>query len=343
MRIILALAAFALTAAAPPEPPKPLFASPDTIRLTMRGPMAAFAKGNVKNDEQRDAVMTLPGGEALPVRLRKRGITRLQRDVCQFPPLRVELARQAVAPSLFAGQRTLKLVTHCRPAASFQQNVLLEYAAYRMYNLISPASLRARLALIDYVDDDGRPVISRIGYFLEDPDDAARRLGLREVVAGDRIPSASLSPREAARSALFEYMIGNLDWSMRAGPAGQPCCHNFKLAGESRGPAGIIVPIPYDFDFSGLVNAPYAVVPDQLNIPSVRNRLYRGYCKHNGEALVAAAEMRARRGELLGVLDRIPELEPDTRRKAAAFLGGFFSDIASDATVASKLLSRCVN
>ncbi|MEO5972822.1 MAG: hypothetical protein ABIP91_05620, partial [Sphingomicrobium sp.] len=159
----------------------------------------------------------------------------------------------------------------------------------------------------------------------------------------DRVPSASLSPPHAARSALFQYMIGNLDWSMRAGPAGEPCCHNSKLAGASRSPTGMLVPIPYDFDFSGLVDAPYAEPPDQLHVSSVRNRLYRGYCRHNKEALAAAAELRARRGELLGELDRIPGLEPATRRKAAAFLGGFFNDIASDATVGAKLLKSCVN
>ncbi|WP_310469071.1 hypothetical protein [Sphingomonas sp.] len=343
MRVTIALAACALVAAAPPEPAKPLFTSADTLRLTIRGPVTAFAKGNVEADEERDATLTVAGGETLAVRLAPRGITRLRRDVCQFPPLRVVLVQPAPANSLFAGQRKLKLVTHCRAPAAFQQHLLLEYAAYRMYNLITPASLKARLAAIDYVGADGRPMTSRLGFFLEDPDDAARRLGLREVQAGDRIPSASLSAPHAARSALFQYMIGNLDWSMRAGPVGESCCHNYKLAGETRAPAGVLVPMPYDFDFSGLVDAPYALPPDQIQVSNVRERRYRGYCKHNGEAFRAAGELRALRGALLGELDRVPGLEPGTRRKAAAFLAGFFAEIANDATVSAKLLKTCVN
>jgi len=340
--IAIACAAPAV-AAAPPAPATPLFAAPNIIRLTISGPMTAFARGHVQPGEQRSAVLTLAGGEAHDVQLAPRGITRLKRDVCQFPPLRVRLAVPAAPTSLLAGQRSLKLVTHCRGQASFQQNVLLEYAAYRLYNLITPASLRVRLAQIDYVEEDGRPMVSRVGFFIEDIDDAARRIGLREVIAGHRVPTASLSPPEAARSALFQYMIANLDWSMRSGPVGDSCCHNFKLAGATQSPDGVLVPMPYDFDFSGLVNAPYAVAPEGLRVSSVRNRLYRGHCLHNAELPAAAAEFRAKRGALLGVFGQIPGLEPATQAKAAAFLDKFFVDIASDASVTEKLANNCIN
>lgn len=332
-----------VAAAAPPAPPTPLFAAPDSVRVTIRGPVAAFARGNVEPYEQRQATLTLPGGETHAVFLTPRGITRLKREVCQFPPLRVRLAQPAPPSSLLAGQRSLKLVTHCRAQASFQQTVLLEYAAYRLYNVITPASLRVRLAQVDYVEENGRPLISRVGFFIEDIDDAARRLGLREVIAGPRIPTTSLSPPEAARSALFQYMIANLDWSMRGGPVGDACCHNSKLAGETPSPTGVLVPIPYDFDYSGLVNAPYAVPPEGLRVKSVRNRLYRGHCVHNRQVSAAIAEFRAKRGALLGVFSQIPGLEPGTQGRAVAFLEKFFADIASDQTVADKIIGACIN
>ena len=125
-----------------------------------------------------------------------RGITRLRRETCQFPPLRVEFAAPPPATSLFGGQRRLKLVTHCRPGDGFQQHLLLEYAAYRLYNLLTPASFRARLATIDYVDDNGDPVASRVGFFIEDKDDVGRRIGLRSAAVGrPGRPSARLEPR----------------------------------------------------------------------------------------------------------------------------------------------------
>ena len=135
------------------------------------------------------------GGERLPVQLTPRGITRLRQETCDFPPLRVEFASPPPPASLFAGQRRLKLVTHCRPAAFFQQHVLLEYAAYRLNNLLTPASFRARLATIDYVGEDGRPVVTRVGFFIEDRDDVGRRIGQRAPPTGDSVAIAAARPR----------------------------------------------------------------------------------------------------------------------------------------------------
>jgi hypothetical protein len=107
--------------------------------------------------------LTDPNGIALPISLSLRGLTRRAADVCDFPPLRVRFTGAPPPQSLFAGQKSLKLVTHCRNSASFQQYLLLEYSAYRMYNLLTPRSFRVRLANIDYRDADGRPIISRGG------------------------------------------------------------------------------------------------------------------------------------------------------------------------------------
>ena len=140
--------------------------------------------------------------------------------------------------------------------------LLLEYSAYRLYNQLTPASHRVRLATIDYVGSDNRPLTTRIGFFLEDIDDVAARNGMRRAATGERIGSSQLSSADAARLAMFEYMISNLDWSMRAGPPGDRCCHNSRLLGRA-GAAINLFPVPYDFDFSGLVSAPYAA-PDRV-------------------------------------------------------------------------------
>jgi hypothetical protein len=269
-----------------------------------------------------------------------RGITRRTPEICDFPPLRVDFTTPPPATSVFAGQRRLKLVTHCRSTPSFQQNLLLEYAAYQMYNVLTPRSFQVRLANIDYRNTDGRPIVARAGFFIEDLDDVAKRNGTRELHAPDRIPVADLSPPDAARYALFQHMIANHDWSMRAGPVGEDCCHNAKLIG-TLGP-GTVIPIPYDFDFSGLVSASYAQPPEELRIGSVRQRYYRGYCSHNPQAAAEAARMRAQRPAMLAALAQVPGLEERTRSRAVSFLDGFFADIATDASVSSKITGRCV-
>jgi hypothetical protein len=340
MRIFAPIAAGLLAIAAPcaAQTPKPLFAASDTLRLTIQAPLSNL----IHNRETRQAIggtLTDPAGNALPINIALRGITRRTSEICDFPPLRIDFTTPPPATSIFAGQRRLKLVTHCRSSASFQQNLLLEYAAYRMYNVLTPRSFLVRLASVDYRNPDGRPIISRTGFFIEDLDDLAKRNGARELHAPERIPIAYLSPPDAARYALFQHLISNHDWSMRAGPVGDDCCHNARLIG-TLGP-GTVIPVPYDFDFSGLVSASYAMPPDELRLGSVRQRFYRGYCSHNLQAAAIAAQMRAARPAILAALTQIPGLEDKTRTRATAYLEGFFADIATDASVA-KILNRCV-
>ena len=155
-----------------------------------------------------------------------------------------------------------------------------------MYNELTPRSFRAKLADIDYLDANGRRIASQAGFFLESLDDLAQRNWTNRIRAPERIPLAYLSPVDAARYALFQHMLGNHDWSMRAGPAGDDCCHNAELIGVAA--AGQTIPVPYDFDYSGFVDTSYSLPPAQLEISSVRDRFYRGYCVHNSSAPAAA-------------------------------------------------------
>jgi hypothetical protein len=278
--------------------------------------------------------------ETLAIALSPRGITRRRKEVCTFPPLRVEFTEKPAATSLFKGQKRLKLVTHCRSPANFQQYTLLEYAAYRLYNQLTPASFNVRLAAIDYVDPTGRPITSRVGFFIEDADDMAHRNDLHRLKTTNRVPIAQINPRAAARFVLFQNLIGNLDWAMTAGPAGTECCHNSRLIGAEGATTGL-APVPYDFDYAGMVDAPYAVTPAEIPLPNVRVRRYRGYCRHNAEAQAFAADLLTRRASLLAVLNDVPQLEEKTRLKAAAYLGGFFDQIDTPAETA-KLMAGCV-
>ena len=338
----IAIAIFAVTAAPAPapaaEPAKPLFASDESIAIAIRGPI-----GRLASAEDRSRIVpgtVVAGAESLPVQLSPRGITRLRKETCQFPPLRVEFTGSPPATSTFAGQRRLKLVTHCRPSESFQQHLLLEYAAYRLYNQLTPYSFRVRLAQIDYVEDSGKPVTSRLGFFIEELGDVARRNGMSEARVGARIPVPSLNPADAARFAVFQYLIANLDWAMQAGPAGDTCCHNSRLIAAAGSPA--LTTVPYDFDYSGFVDAPYAVPPEGISVSSVKSRRYRGFCRHNNEALKAAAEVRAKGPALVATIHGIGQLSDGGRRKAAAFLERGLADIASDQLVTAKLLKTCI-
>lgn len=344
--LALALAAAAQPAGpALPKKPTPLFADDQPIRIGLRAPISAIVRTPPSARPPRPATLTLiaPSSETHAIQLSPRGLTRRLKITCGFPPLRIEFQTKPAATSLFKGQRRLKLTTHCRPSPQHQQYVLLEYAAYRLFNVVSPHGLRARLATVDYSEIDGRPFVSRLGFLVEDSDDAAKRNGLVEARMPARISPSQLDPTTAARAALFEYMIGNLDWSMRAGPQGDVCCHNFRLMAASATAKFGLVPVPYDFDYSGFVNAPYAEPPAGIPVSSVRERRYRGHCIHNAQAIRAAAEFRDRRAELMSVLESLPQLDSGRRQSASAYLDGFFRDIATDGDVAKRLLKTCIN
>ncbi len=317
---------------------KPLFAADDPIRLTITAPLADLASsyGKSKRPAPGTLAVIAPTPEQLAIAVSTRGVTRGDRDICPFPPLRIDFPQKPTGGSLFKGQSSLKLVTHCRPDAVFQDYVRLEYAAYRMYALLTPESFGVRLAEVDYVNKNGRKLATKPGFFIEDVKDVARRAGDKRLKIRARIASSALDPRAAARFAMFEYMIGNLDWSMTAASAGTPCCHNSRLI-ATKGTTTGLTPVPYDFDFSGLVDAPYATPPEGFHQPNVRVRFYQGICAHNEAARAAAAELLERRAAITGVLDAVPDLGAGRRDKAKRYLDEFFGQIGTPGGVATVL------
>lgn len=333
------LLVLALAFAAPASAAKPLFSSAAPLSISIEAPLEHLLRDR-DSDERVAGTLTDTAGNRLPVTLELRGITRRRKETCAFPPLAVRFTTPPPATSPFAGEKKLKLVTHCQGSGAFDRIVLLEYAAYRMYQALTPKSFGARLARISYVGAKGQAIANRPGFFIEDLKDVAERNGVAELRAGPRIPTADLDPADSARYALFQHLLANHDWSMRAGPVGDNCCHNAKLIGAS-GP-GKAIPIPYDFDYSGFVNAPYAAPPDQLKISSVRERRYRGYCSHNPQVAEAARTYRSKQATLEAEIAAVPGLDPRAADSARSFIRQFFAEIASDQSVADKILKRCI-
>ena len=329
---MLAVAALLLPCVAgAADKPRPLFADHAIVHLVIKAPFSRLKANRAANAPEVDGVLVSPGAalESLPIKLSVRGLTRRRADICGFPPLRIEFVDKPPAGSLFAGQKKLKLAVHCLPSVAAQKYILLEYAAYRLANVLTPLSFEVRLASIDYQEPDGRPVVSRYAFLVESEKDLAKRNGLAEAPAAHRVAVSALSAKEAARYAVFEYMIGNVDWSMALGAVGEKCCHNTKLLAQPGAATGLI-PISYDFDSAGLVAPPYALPPEGAGISDVRDRRYRGYCVHRTEAQAVAARILAEKPKYFAVLDETPGLDPSALRTADAYLGRFFNQIAAD-------------
>ena len=329
------------TAAA--KDPKPLFANDEVLTIRIEAPFKDLKRKAARSTDPYPAILIVegPSPEQHAIMLSPRGNSRRTRDLCTFPPLRVTFPEKPAEDSLFKGQKGLKLVTHCRSSSAYQQYYLQEYTAYKLLNVITPQSLYVRMAAIDYVEaDSGKTDIARFGFFIEDTDDAAKRNDMKEIDTPD-IDVAQLDPSAAARYALFQYMIGNLDWSMHNGPDGDDCCHNTKLVGATKETQSGLIPVPYDFDYSGLVDAPYAVAPPELRLRSVRTRRYRGFCAHNNEARAEAAAIRGMAPALYAAVEAVPELNDRNKRSTSKYLDAFFENIETDEQLEKRVLNSC--
>jgi hypothetical protein len=277
---------------APKEPPTPekraewkkeaearaLFAVDTPVEIKLVGNFKVITKdrdtlstkeywGEVQMADEKGAELKIP------VMLRTRGHYRLANKNCQMVPLRLDFKKGEVKGTVFDGQDKLKLVTHCNSNALYEEYMIREYLAYKVHNLITPRSYRARMAKVTYVDSaTGTPIETRNGIFMEHEDDVAKRMegqiaDLRGALFDD------VDQPQLLEVAIFEAFVGNTDWSLAA-------LHNIRLVRQQN---LNIMPVAYDLDFSGLVGTRYSTPDPRLGIRNVKERLYRGPCKDPSE------------------------------------------------------------
>ncbi len=294
-----------------------LFEDNTVLEVNLTGPFGSL----FKEDDRKELPFVLRADDLEhTVKIRVRGKSR--RRVCSFPPLRLNFAANDTVQWIFEGQDRLKLVTHCQDQKSAHLSSLKEYAAYRIFNLISDVSYRVRLLHITYTDTDGRlkeKELDRYGFLIEPSSALADRVdGRPEQVAG--VSLRSLDDQQAASVYIFQYLIGNTDWSLVAADEDATCCHNGDLLeiGSDR------YYVPYDFDLSGLVNASYARPDPALNISRVTQRRYRGYCISTDALKDALGAIKARRVDILDVIKRLPGLSQKESAATVRYLERFF-------------------
>jgi hypothetical protein len=290
--------------------------------------------------EYRDAA----GNEmSVPISIRRRDGWRALQTNCQVPTLFVRFSQGDVAGTPFEGQSLLALTSHCGKGVSspnvqsralpdhFESYVINEYLGYRMYNLITDVSLRVRLVRIKYADPENpRRNFTRDAFFSEHFESLVERFNA-ELLPGQSFDPARLDLQAADQMALFQYMIGNTDWSI----ANQD---NVILLRFSDGRH---VPVLYDLDLSGLVNAHYASPAPDLPIASVKQRYYLGYCHPETDWDALFARFSDLRSQIITMLVETPGLGRGERRMTGVYLDSFFSILGSEKTRESRIADAC--
>lgn len=248
---------------------KGLFETDNILDITISGNVKELL--NDRSDKPKDHPMNIlykaEGGTeiSLPAVLKTRGHFRKLKENCDYPPLQLHFTKNAaLKSSIFKGQKKLKLVMPC----SGDEFVVREWMVYKLYNLITPKSFRARLVKVTLNNTKSNKTESPFyGMLLEDENQMAKRNGGISVTRKTQ-PNRT-EPNTFLTMAVFEYLVGNTDWSVQY-------MQNIKLVAAD----SIAVPftVAYDFDHAGIVNAPYAKPAEELLMGSVRERRYRGYC-----------------------------------------------------------------
>ena len=246
-----------------------LFRANDPIELTLTMNLRQVRKDRTPDAPWRPASIgytSLEGEKVVvPARVRPRGIWRMKN--CDIPPLRIDFAKGNVKKTLFSGQDRVKLVLPCHNNDRYEGFVLEELQLYRIYQLLTPLSHRARLIRLTIADSGTAKVeMNRWAFLMEDELELAKRIGGRSYEAKGA-SSRDLEPRTSAILGLFQYLIANTDYSV-------PSLHNVELFARDTS----VYPIAYDFDFAGVINTPYAVPDYRLPIKRVTQRLFRGPC-----------------------------------------------------------------
>ncbi|MFQ5704760.1 MAG: hypothetical protein ACE5HT_12155 [Gemmatimonadales bacterium] len=326
----------------------PLFESLDPLAITVRAPLNRLFKDRGSESEERPGTVEYVGSEgdtvSLDVKIKTRGNSRLRRTICGFPPLRLNFQKKQTKGTVFDGQDRLKLVTHCQDSKKeYEQYLLKEYLIYRAFNLFSDLSFRVRLLRVTYVDSEKKKdPLTKYGFLIERDAMMAARNGVDAVKVRVLSPDY-VDPEYLSLVEVFEYMIGNPDWSAFAPEKGKDeCCHNTDPVGSMQGP---VFPVPYDFDITGVVEPRYYGKLYGYSAGSrrgkVTDRVYYGLCRSQVYLNEVLQRFRDKRDDIYALFREQEGLETKVAERVVSYLDDFYKVVNDPKKLKREITDNC--
>ena len=315
------------------EKATPLFHSEDILHLKLTGNLNNLFRDIGENNSYHPILLQYAEADssqvAIPIGVRTRGHYRRQKGVCNMPPLLLDFPEGKVKNTHFANQQKLKLIVPC----AGDDYVIKEYLVYKLYNLVTGKSFRDRLALVTFEDSAHRKKTeTHYCFLLEDEKEMAARIGCF-VLKKQMVDMRATNPDEFRKMAVFQYLIGNTDW-------GVSFLQNIVLITED----SLMAPytVAYDFDQAGIVDAPYAIPHPELDIPSVKTRLYRGYCEDDLNNFSSTfALFNHLKPEIYKVYDSCSLLSSGYIKDVKRYLDAFYKTINNPREIKTEFGSPC--
>jgi hypothetical protein len=271
------------------------------------------------------------GVDSVKAEVRARG--NFRRQVCYFPPMRLKIDKKDAKGTAFEGNKSLKLVVPCQTSESKNTLIMKEYMAYKINEIVTPYNFPTRLVNLSLTEPGKKPKTWDLAAFLIEDDDPVAKRHHAKVMENLNLHPLAMDDTSSLRHDLFQYMIANTDWSTTF-------LHNAKVIFQA---PKKYIPLAYDFDMAGLVDAPYATVNETLGIANVRERLYRGFCRNAATTQAVRQEFIANEGAIMKVVDaQAPNFSnPKDFATAKNFISDFFKIVKSDAQFKSNIVDQC--
>lgn len=314
-----------------------LFANQEILKITLTYDVKFLLKNRYKNKYQ-PATMRISLNDSTyiekEIRVKPRGNFRKQ--YCYYPPLKLNFKKTEFENESMKQISSLKLVSKCRGSNIYQQYVMQEYLAYKAYNQVTEKSFKTRLLEVTTIDSEGKrkPQTSH-GFVIEDVDVLATRNNSIEFEA-NHVPPKQTNLKQAAIVDVFQFMIGNTDYQVRN-------LHNIKLLKSKNILDYEPYMVPYDFDYSGIVNTIYAIPAESLGIENVRQRLFRGECEKRDLYVEAIDLFNQKKEEILGVYKHSEYLDKANRNASVSYLESFYEIINTEVLVEKQIFAACRN
>jgi hypothetical protein len=310
-----------------------LFDTDTILEITLKGSIKELLNDRTDAPSAHSIILAYKAGDgtevSIPLVGKTRGHFRKLQENCTYPPISLQFNKGEVyAASIFNHQDKMKLVMPCMG----DQYVVREWLVYKLYNLVTPESFRARLIKVNLaINKDKKPAAPFYGILLEEEKQMANRNGMMPVTR--MLKSAQTFPESYLKMAVFEYLIGNTDWSIEYQ-------QNIKLIAAD----SLAVPtaVPYDFDHAGIVNAPYAKPAEDLLMYGVRERRYRGYCVKNMKDFdETIAFYNQIKNEVYGLYANCALLDEKYKKATLKYLDDFYATINNAKAVQKEFGYPC--
>jgi hypothetical protein len=313
-----------------------LFDSDEPIEITLRFDMTSYLKKKA-NENSLKANITFHIGEtdslSRDIKLKTRGIFR--NKYCDYSPIELIFDKANFGYDDLDKISKIKLVPECSSGGQNEDYILKEYLVYKIYNILTDTSFRVRLLTINYIDTEkDRKPVKQFGFLIEPLEMLTERTNTAQIKSR-MLDQKFILPRIMDRISIFNYMIGNYDWSI-------PGQHNVKIIKPMIvDTLQLGIGIPYDFDWSGVVNAAYAIPAEKAGVQSVRERIFLGMCRTKKDYQDQLALFLQKKDEIYREINEFTYLNQREKKDITGFLDGFFDQLTGKKDLAAYFMKNC--